>query len=444
MTQHHRYDDDEVRLDLGEGPSSPTLQASIRVRPITIRFTEPGVRDLKLHLRSITSLRSTSPPAPTSTTKEEGKKGLIFDYDAEQHDSSSPAVSAPTPPKDDTNGGRHLAHDVIDALSADGLMGDESSRSTFRQLALDADGQKAGGVDESDEDSEGEQEGGEGTDDGQGTEDRDTVEKRDMSVRELVDWLSAQAEEATIDANSGDIDGRQPRGKGKNREPIWFSDTVRLTIRTAPTVYIQCSVGEPTTQPSSSTPLDHPSTDLIDASPDPFSTSADLRNRGFNRLLDAGLTHDEISTIRTQFRTSHPLSTTYDLIQAHEHAQHLLEMEESWMDTFSSSPSNPSPGSSFDEPPTTSGAYLTVMQGLMVGFFLPPLIPLFWFRDKPHPSSLPSGATVGEGEEEDEEEEWENERLVMTRESVLGSTMQISILFGVVANVIMGIFRFIW
>ncbi|CDR98779.1 hypothetical protein [Sporisorium scitamineum] len=434
MTQHHRYDDDEVRLDLGEGPSSPTLQASIRVRPITIRFTEPGVRDLKLHLRSITSLRSTSPPAPTSTTKEEGKKGLIFDYDAEQHDSSSPAVSAPTPPKDDTNGGRHLAHDVIDALSADGLMGDESvrslkakmeryrqgvrgrrlrlihagrilldgvklvgyleeldvrtrvqSRSTFRQLALDADGQKAGGVDESDEDSEGEQEGGEGTDDGQGTEDRDTVEKRDMSVRELVDWLSAQAEEATIDANSGDIDGRQPRGKGKNREPIWFSDTVRLTIRTAPTVYIQCSVGEPTTQPSSSTPLDHPSTDLIDASPDPFSTSADLRNRGFNRLLDAGLTHDEISTIRTQFRTSHPLSTTYDLIQAHEHAQHLLEMEESWMDTFSSSPSNPSPGSSFDEPPTTSGAYLTVMQGLMI-----------------------------------------------------------SILFGVVANVIMGIFRFIW
>ncbi|CBQ73031.1 conserved hypothetical protein [Sporisorium reilianum SRZ2] len=402
MTQHTH----EGHLDLGEGPSSPRLHASIRVRPVTIRFTEPGVRDLTLRLHSLASLRAPDiTPNPTPEANE--GTGLIFDFDAEQHTAASP----PDGPHDR---GTHLAREVLDALTAAGLAGDESSRQTLRQLALDADSRNA--VDEADEDSEGEQETG-GVDEEAETVDGDSLDKRDVSVRELVDWLAAHAEVGTSST-----------AKGKAREPAYYADTVRVTMRTAPTVYIQCSVGEP-----APAPLDTTATAPIDTTTAPTAdspTDAD-RTRGFNRLLDAGLTPTEISSIRTHFRTTHPLSTPYDLIQAREHTAHLLEMEESWMDTFASP-------STLDDAPA-AGAYRTVMQGLMVGFFVPPLVPLFWFRDRPHPSSLPSG----EGEEDDEQE-WENERAAMTRESVLGGTMQIAILFGVVANLIMGVFRFIW
>ncbi|TKY85761.1 hypothetical protein EX895_005301 [Sporisorium graminicola] len=539
-------DDDALRLDLGEGPSTPSLHTSIRVRPITIRFTEPGVRDLHLRLHSVTSLRALSHSTSNSTGEQQQPQqqagGLIFDFEAEQHPDTSPAPSPPPPqppqpplvaasaqPLDGSKaeGARNLVHEVFDVLNADGLMGDESvrslkakmerhrqgvqsrrlrlihagrilmdgvrlvgyleeldartrvqSRQTFRQLALDADGQKAGEGEESDEDSEEQEQGRRSgaADEEDGTVQRDAVEKREMSVRELVDWLSAQAEEPATDATSGGdscstLNARHTGGKGKKREPACYSELVRVAIRTAPTVYIQCSVGERITQPSPTSP--HGTTHSADptdvhgatgAPPlDSSSTSSltaedeDDRNRGFNRLLDAGLTPEEISTIRTQFRTSHPLATTYDLIQAREHAQHLLAMEESWMDTFSSP--NPTAGGAAaaahdpvagggdfgDAPGGASRAYSTVMQGLMVGFFLPPLVPLFWFRDKPHPSSLPRGGEPREAEDdEDDEQQWENERSAMTRESVLGSTMQISILFGLVANLIMGVFRFIW
>ncbi len=55
-----------------------------------------------------------------------------------------------------------------------------------------------------------------------------------------------------------------------------------------------------------------------------------------------------------------------------------------------------------------TGGYGTLMQGLMVGFFLPPLMPLFWFREKAHPSGISGGE--GEGEEVDDESEWERRR----------------------------------
>ena len=78
---------------------------------------------------------------------------------------------------------------------------------------------------------------------------------------------------------------------------------------------------------------------------------------------------------------------------------------------------------------------MTVFQGLLVGFFVPPLVPLFWFRDKAHPSSIPNSLGEGdEGEGADDEEEWERERGLMMREAVFGGTMQVAVLFGVVAK----------
>lgn len=490
--------------DPGQGSSSSSLQAGVRVRPITIRFTEPGVSDLHLNLHSIESLRPIAPRSPNSTSrpKDRDQQQLIFDFDVEDQPTNTTAQAAISSDDED-----QLVHQVVDSLRRDGLMGDETvqmlkakmekcregvrgrrlrlihagrilrdrmrlveyleemdlrtrvqSKQSLRHVAL-PDGRRgrdesAGDVSEEEERvSEMETNDGSAGDEEDG---RDTIEKKETSVRDMVEWLDVQTNEVTRgDAGAGSstaehADSSMTKGKGKNREPSFYSDSIRLTIRTAPIVYIQCSVGELDAQTSVASPTDTRTDPLIDL--DPASTDAPLdvdtdpasRNRGFNRLLDAGLTAAEIATIRDQFRTSHPLSTTYDLIQAREHAQHLLEMEESWMDTFSTTTTtnNPTLGD-FGDPAPTSGAYTTVMQGLMVGFFLPPLIPLFWFRDKAHPSSLPNLVTE-EDDEEDDEQQWERERLTETSQSVFGSTMQLSILFGLVANLIIGVFRFVW
>lgn len=475
----------DARIDLGIGTSTlatASLTATIRVRPITIRFTEPGVRDLHLPLHSITTLRPTSPSIPPSN---ENEGSLIFDLD---EDPASPKVQ-----EEKVN-----VRDVIAALNEGGLMGDENvsqlkrrmgrcregvkgrrlrlihagrilrdgvrlvgyledldlrtrlqSRQTLRQLATDQDDEQSSSSDEEGEAHSEQEEAGE----------KEQAVKSDMSVRELVDWLSSQAEAGSeanelFDAPGEDGEPKSTvpsrKGKGKNREPFWYDDIVRVSIRTAPTVYLQCSVGEAQSQPEApSSPPPLPSSHLSNLDRSPTEDLESDRTRGFNRLLDAGLSPTEIASIRAQFRSSHPLHTPYDLIQSREHAQHLLEQEESWMDSLapnlnSFNPSATAPGAAPAEEST--GAYSTVMQGLMVGFFLPPLIPLFWFRDKPHPSSIPNVTTSGEEDqaEGDEEEEWERERTRLTRESVFSSTMQVSILFGLVANVIMGIFRFIW
>ncbi|SPO25828.1 uncharacterized protein UTRI_03193 [Ustilago trichophora] len=510
MYIHHHEND--VRLDLGEGPS--TLNASIRVRPITIRFTEPGVRDLQLNLHSLTSLRpvSTTQSNPTTSTPSAvPPRQLIFDFDSEQRDPQplTPPIRTPQDTQPDSN----LVQSIISTLAEQHLMGDETvhmlkkhmsqrrdgvrgrrlrlihagrilrdgvrvvgyleeldlrtrlqSRQTLRHLALDGSDRTnpdsrdhiVGEEEREEEDAvEGSEEEEEEEEEEKEEGERDTVEKRQMSVRELFDWLAAQmdsGEDAGEDASGSISDSRLrgAKGKGKTREPAFYDDLVRVTIRTAPTVYVQCSVGEPESQSSPSSPsATFSSAPLVDVHdpPEPGdSIDPELdrlendQNRGFNRLLSAGLSPSEISSIRNTFRTTHPLDTPYDLISAREHAQHLLEMEESWMDSFHTTNNGGAVGElgEFGEPGGRPGAYVTVMQGLMVGFFMPPLIPLFWFRDRAHPSSLPTGAVGGgggeDGEEGDDEEDWERERASLTRESVFGSTMQVSILFGVVAK----------
>lgn len=488
---------DDVRLDLGIGPSTPapTIHASIRVRPVTIRFTEPGVKDLSLQLHSITSFRPARPPSsnqPASTPATQEQQ-LIFDFDTEQ---TAPSAASTHTQNDDT--ATSIRH-ILSSFSESGLLGDASVRQLKHRMGVNREGVKdrrlrlihagrvlrdgvrlVGYLEELDarqrvqarqtlrhqlaaldeDDASGsDDERGRGEGEEEEEEEQDRVEKRQMRVRELVEWLHTFGRENEQGDHHSSVDeliaeNSKGKGKGKGREPSWYDDVVRVVIRTAPKVYLQCSVGEVETSPPPPTHDGAPAKSLIDASdpPPPHDvTQADVldedaaegeaeRNRGFNRLLEAGLSPAEVASIRDQFRSSHPLNTPYDLIRSREHAQHLLEMEESWMDSFASTSNNPPPNLTPDsatEGQTPSGAYSTVLQGLMVGFFLPPLIPLFCFRDKPHPSSLPASMsaaeTDGEGGE-DEEEEWERERTQLTRESVFGSTMQISILFGLTAK----------
>lgn len=488
----------DLRLDLGEGTSTQPaeLSASVRIRPITVRFTEPGVPDLRIPLHSITSLRPVHHALHTNNSNNGAEGNLIFDLDEQ--------IPASTIKHSDNS----IVGDVVTELNEKALMGDETVRAVKERLGRDRDGVKgrrlrlihAGRIlrdgvklvgyleeldlrqriqrrgvlrhlalnntsrterDEDGErrrDSDGEDEGEitEASEEGDDEEEKDLVEKKEIPVRELIDWLTTKTRPSDADSDtaassyvSGHPSGENrsnSKSKGKEREPSYYNDLIRLTIRTAPTVYLQCSVGEIETAsqlsasspPATSAPLINADPSLgfgfgidPDSSPSPTSPSAD-RHRGFNRLLDAGLSPTEISSIRSQFRSTHPLPQSYDLIQSQEHSQHLLELEESWMDNFTS-PSNNLP--EFGEGGGGGGAYMTVFQGLLVGFFAPPLIPLFWFRDKAHPSSLPNSLGGGEDEgEEDDEEVWERERGEMTRESVFGGTMQVAILFGVVAK----------
>ena len=81
-----------LERDVGEGPSTlPLVQAHIRVRPITVRFTEPGVRDLELKLHTIPSLHPFV--APLSNTQHpqqhQQQQRVIFDFDFDtQHQDS--------------------------------------------------------------------------------------------------------------------------------------------------------------------------------------------------------------------------------------------------------------------------------------------------------------------------------------------------------------------
>ncbi|EST05542.1 protein of unknown function DUF2407 N-terminal [Kalmanozyma brasiliensis GHG001] len=392
----------DVQLDRGEGPSSPSLQAHVRIRPTTIRFTETDIPDVQLHLHSLVSLR----PSPNST---------LFDYDAE------------TSPSDDVQ----LAEEVCDSLTAAGLVGDETVRSLTARLGewmesvrgrrvrlihsgrVLKDGVRVVGWLDEVERRRTQSVALEGQD----LEDEEVegVERRTMTIREFVEYLT------TLSHPTGDGEAtKSGAGKGKAREPVYYSTLVTVILRTAPVVYIQCSVGAPTTTP------------LIDTSSPSDDPTESARNRGFNRLLEAGLSPSEIASIRSQFRSTQTLPE-YDALRADEHDAHLLELEESWMDGFHAPSSEPAEG---------SGVYTTLLQGLMVGFFAPPLAPLFAFRDKANPSSL-GGLDAGEEGEGDDEQQWEQER-VEQGQGVWSSAMQVSIVMGLVANVIMAVFRVVW
>lgn len=409
--------------DRGEGPSTtPSLQATIRIRPITIRFTEPGLPDLHLRLHS-TSLRPLAP-----------RQQLIFDLDIE---------SAPAPYDDSVK--ERLVSEVLASLTSEGLVGDETVREVKSRMDTEREGVRGrrmrlihagrvlkesvrlvGYLDEVDARRRGQRRQSSLLDVDDGTHEsededeeggREEVVKKDLTVRELVDYLSSLSSSTPT---KGSV-----KGKGKAREPAHYTTLLRLTTVTSPLVYLQCSVGS-TLSPSTASPnhLANPTTDLP-------SINDDETNRGFNRLLTAGLSATEIASIRTHFRATHPLPLDYHPIQTLEYDAHLLEMEDSWMDSFHSPETADVP----------TGGYGTLMQGLMVGFFMPPLMPLFWYRDKAHPSAI-SGVGEGEGEEVDDEDAWERERSAGM--GVFSSTMQISILFGVLANVIMGVFRVVW
>ncbi|GAC71810.1 hypothetical protein PANT_5c00085 [Moesziomyces antarcticus T-34] len=421
---------------------SARLSASIRLRPVRVRFTEPGVRDLSLLLHSLISLRLVPSDGPASQHAD-----VLFDAADPQAAVEEPhaapaagevmallaetgltgdervrAIKAHMEAVRDGVAGRRLRLIHAGRMLRDGvgLVGylDEldartraQTRQGLRHLALDKHARRATALDaESSAESS--------NDEQQDDEEDERVERREMSVRQLVDWLTElQSHQHSIDSMDAASASRSGKGKGKAREPVWYDEAVRVVIRTAAPVYLQCSVGD--VIPPASSPPAHiePSNPFTDA-----DTEAGEERRGFNRLLDAGLSAEEVEAMRAQFQQTQRVDA-YDLIRSREHAAHLLELEESWMDSFGTA----APAEE------ASASYTSVMHGLLVGFFLPPLIPLFWFRDRPHPSSIPT-SIAPDPDDLDDEQSAAAQHHALTRENVFSTTMQIAILCGIIAK----------
>lgn len=91
------------------------------------------------------------------------------------------------------------------------------------------------------------------------------------------------------------------------------------------------------------------------------------RPRGFDRLLQAGFTQSEISTLRTQFASIHSSRFAPDAMPSPDT---MRSMEDSWID--SNAGEAPTPGGGLDEEHGGMAAVLDVLiKGMMIGFFFP-------------------------------------------------------------------------
>ncbi|ORX59391.1 hypothetical protein DM01DRAFT_1361651 [Hesseltinella vesiculosa] len=98
---------------------------------------------------------------------------------------------------------------------------------------------------------------------------------------------------------------------------------------------------------------------------------------GFDRLLEAGFSEEDINNIRSQF---HRMRGS-DVDESSEQAR---QMEEQWMDNT---------GDTLPDG-TVQGTYKEMMLGMMLGFFLG-IICLFWLRESIFTRRHQIGVTAG-------------------------------------------------
>ncbi|RSH90943.1 hypothetical protein EHS25_010119 [Saitozyma podzolica] len=100
------------------------------------------------------------------------------------------------------------------------------------------------------------------------------------------------------------------------------------------------------------------------------------RRRGFDALLDAGLSPADVAQMRRQFYESRGEEVPEGLEAGDVNDEHARALEEQWIE-----------GDLTAETATTSaeGMYTSILHGLLTGFLFP-LIPIFWFRELPLPN----------------------------------------------------------
>ncbi|OCF35126.1 hypothetical protein I316_03167 [Kwoniella heveanensis BCC8398] len=151
------------------------------------------------------------------------------------------------------------------------------------------------------------------------------------------------------DDDDGDADGNNNRSK-KEKERVWLHCIVGGKEQKAPT----------TDEAEPSAP----------------------RRRGFDVLLDAGLSADDVAQMRRQFYESRGEEVPDHMDSGDVNDEHARALEEQWIE-----------GDMTAETATTQteGLYTSILYGLLTGFLFP-LIPWFFFRETPLPNFFDSDA----------------------------------------------------
>jgi hypothetical protein len=134
-------------------------------------------------------------------------------------------------------------------------------------------------------------------------------------------------------------------------------------------IYINCSIGDELSAQELAAEEESAANPPAEAPPEASGAAARARPRprGFDRLLQAGFTSSEISTLRTQFSSIQTERFTPDAMPSPDSMRRL---EDSWIDTNAGElPSAASPLE--DELSNMSTVLDVLIRGMMIGFFFP-------------------------------------------------------------------------
>ncbi|PWN53671.1 hypothetical protein IE53DRAFT_366141 [Violaceomyces palustris] len=429
-------EDGDERQDLVR-PLSP--KRTLRVRPVTVRFTEIGIPDFRVDLLCEIINEDLEDGASSGNDQDdfhqtESRMGsslstAVGDRKGKGRDLSSPANSDPRYPDESVRDFKRRIRRAIPSLEhrklrlihsgrvlRDGirLVSWLDSLDRHRKNQAKAFGEEVDSLDAIDSSSS------------------------DASPEDIVHDSAPESTEFKAKK------GFKGKGKGKARE-VDEVDRSIFMVRKAPRVYIQCSVGYTMSSEEESKELGEVNMSAQSAgaggveNPNPSeATDGDVEpivthgvERGFDRLRTAGLTEQEIQEMRQQFyaSTGLGLGTSGDILRRQEEEEHARALEEQWIESMGEF----EPSSQNLDLTSPGGYFQTILEGLLVGFFFI-FLPLFLLKEKAHPSSfnmqeMEQNEDRLNGEEDEEEEE--NESNLQGRNVVFSPNMQIAIVFGV-------------
>ena len=334
------------------GPNAGPISLWLRTRPLTIRFTEPGVSDLSLRVDSIERL-------PTDEVDE-----LLFDAEADDLEAAAPSWVPLMRAREEPTV-RQLKQDIRALRPA----------VANRRIRLIHAGQLL----------------------------RDGIR--------IVPWLDTLDSHRSIEDND-EISIEQihvsdllpDSGKGKERQ---LDESVTTQRRIAPTVYVQASIGD-----------GNDTEDPVPAPPAPVEEETETR--GFDRLRSAGLSEADIELMRAQFHRATASTRSGDVLREQEEQEHARALEDQWIESLAQN----------DPPQEDSPLFQTILEGLLLGFFLP-LAPLFFLRgDRPHPSAFPTAARSTDDEDDDDDRSDNHPHANV----IFSKNMRVAIVFGLTAK----------
>ncbi|KAG5992996.1 hypothetical protein E4U43_003606 [Claviceps pusilla] len=136
-------------------------------------------------------------------------------------------------------------------------------------------------------------------------------------------------------------------------------------------IYVNCSIGDvlsPKDLADEQASASNPPQDVTPSESSHQASSTRPRPRGFDRLLQAGFTSSEISTLRTQFASIQNERFTPDSMPSPDS---LRRMEDAWIDTNAGELPSAANNPLEDELSNMSTMLDVLIRGMMIGFFFP-------------------------------------------------------------------------